>query len=78
MASKRSGKEVASSSGGHLPKKQAPTKNHGIKFEDNKQKNMYKVLTSKPLHACRYPDSHSLNVLGIRDNVYVSRKPRMD
>lgn len=69
MASKRGGKEGASSSVGPPPKKQAPAKNHGIKFKDNKQRDMYKVLISKPLHACRYPDSYSLNVLGIRDNV---------
>jgi len=70
MASKRGGKEGASSSGGPPPKKKAPTKNHGIIFKDNKQRDRYKVLISKPLHACRYPDSYSLNVLGIRDNVF--------
>jgi len=70
MASKRDGKEVENSSGGPPPKKQEPTKNHGIKFKDNKQRDRYKVLISKPLHACRYPDSYSLNVLGIRDNVF--------
>jgi hypothetical protein len=70
MASRRGGKEVASSSGGPQAKKKAPAKNHGIQFKDNTQRDRYQVLTSKPLHPCRYPDSHSLNVLGIRDNVY--------
>jgi len=51
MASKRDGKEGASSLGGPPPKKQAPAKNHGIKFKDNKQRDRYKVLISKPLHA---------------------------
>jgi len=70
MASKRTGKETGSSSGGPPSKSQAPTKNHGIQFEDNKQMDRYKALISKPLHFCRYPDSHTLNVLGIRVNVF--------
>jgi hypothetical protein len=70
MASRRGGKEVASSSGGPQAKKKAPAKNHGIQFKDNTQRDRYKVLTSKSVHPCRFPDSHSLNVLGIRDNVY--------
>jgi len=70
MTSRRSGKEPASSSGGPPPKRQAPEKNHGIKFKDTKQRDKYKVLVFKPIHPCRYPDSHSLNILGIRDNVY--------
>jgi len=70
MASRRKGKEPASSSGGPPPKRKAPTKNHGIQFKDNKQRDRYKTLISKPLHPCRYPDSRSLNVLGIRDNVF--------
>jgi len=64
------GKEPASSSGGPPSKRQAPAKNHGIQFRDNKQQDRYKTLISKPLHPCRYPDSYSLNVLGIRDNVF--------
>jgi len=36
MASKRGGKEGASSSEGPPPKKKAPAKNHGIIFKDNK------------------------------------------
>ena len=70
MASRRMGKEPTSSSGGPPSKRQAPTKNHGIQFRDNKQQDRYKTLISKPLHPCRYPDSYSLNVLGIRDNVF--------
>jgi hypothetical protein len=70
MASRRSGKEPARSSGGPPPKRQAQEKNHGIKFKDNKQRDRYKILISKPLHPSRYPDSHSLNMLGIRDIVY--------
>jgi len=70
MAPKRSGKETGSSSGGPSSKRQAPAKNHGIQFKDNKQRHRYKTLISKPLHPCRYPDSYSLNVLGIRDNVF--------
>ncbi|KEH39918.1 hypothetical protein MTR_1g015677 [Medicago truncatula] len=53
MASKRSGKEVATSSRGPPPKKQVPANNHGIIFKDNKQKDRYKNLISKPLHPCR-------------------------
>jgi hypothetical protein len=41
-----------------------------IKFKDNKQRDRYKILISKPLHPSRYPDSHTLNVLGLRDDVY--------
>ena len=70
MASRRSGKEAASSSGGPPQKKRAPAKNHGIVFKDDTQKARYKVLISKPLHPCKYPDSHTLNVLEIRDNVF--------
>jgi hypothetical protein len=70
MASRRSGKEPASSSGGPPQKKRAPAKNHGIVFKDDNQKARYKDLISKPLHPCRYPDSHTLNVLEIRDNVF--------
>jgi hypothetical protein len=70
VAPKRSGKEVASSSGGPQAKKKAPAENHGIQFQDNTHRDRYKVLTSKPLHPCQYPDSHRLNMLGIRDNVY--------
>ena len=70
MASRRMGKEPASSSGGPPSKRHASAKNRGIQFKDNKQRDTYKTLISKPLHPCRYPDSHSLNVLGIRDNVF--------
>jgi hypothetical protein len=70
MASRRSGKEPASSSGGPPSKKRAPAKNHGIAFKDINQKERYKALISKPLHPCRYPDSHTLNVLEIRDNAF--------
>jgi len=70
MAPKRTRKEIESSSGGPSLKRQAPTKNHGIQFKDNKQRDRYKALISKPLHPCRYPDFHTLNVLGIRDNVF--------
>jgi hypothetical protein len=70
MALRRSGKEPASSLGGPPSKRQAQEKNHGIKFKDNKQSDRYKILISKLLHPSRYPDSHSMNVLGIRDDVY--------
>jgi len=70
MAPKRNGKETGSSSGGPSSKRQAPAKNHGIQFKDNKQRDRYKTLITKPLHPCRYLDSYSLNVLGIRDNVF--------
>ena len=36
----------------------------------SEQRSRYKSLLSKPLHPCRYLDSHSLNKLGIRDNVF--------
>jgi hypothetical protein len=70
MASRRSGKEPARSSGGPPPKRQAQVKNHGIQFKDNKQRDRYKILISKPLHPSRYPDSHTLDVLELLDDVY--------
>jgi len=70
MASKRTGKEEGSSSGGPPTNKQATPRNHGIEFKDAEQRNRYKSLLSKPLHPCRYPDSHSMDKLGIRDNVF--------
>jgi len=54
MASKRTGKEAGSSSGG------PPTK---------KQRNRYKSFLSKPLHPWRYPVSHTMNIQEISDNV---------
>jgi len=70
MTSKRTGKETESSSGGPPSKKQATPKNYGIEFNTPEQRIRYKSLLSKPLHPCRCPDSHSLNKLGIRDNVF--------
>jgi len=70
MAPKRSGNKTGSSSGGPSSKRQAPAMNHDIQFRDKKQRDRYKTLIFKPLHPCRYPDSYSLNVLGIRDNVF--------
>jgi hypothetical protein len=70
MASRRSGKEPTTSSGGPPSKKRAPAKNHGITFKDNNQKERYKVLITKPLHPCRYPHFHTMNTLGIRDNAF--------
>ncbi|KEH17423.1 hypothetical protein MTR_0016s0150 [Medicago truncatula] len=70
MASKRSGKEVGISSGRPPPKKKTQAKNHGITFRDNRQRDRYKILISKPLHPCRFPDNHDLNKLGIKDNVF--------
>jgi len=69
MASRRSGKEPASSSG-PPSKKQAEVKNHGIQFKDVTQKARYKNLLSKTLHSSRYPDSYDLSVLGLRDDVF--------
>jgi len=66
MASKR--KEVASSSDGASRKKAAPT-NHDFNFKNIEQRNRYKYLVSKPLHACRYPDNYDMGRLGIKDNV---------
>jgi len=66
MASKR--KEVSSSSDGASRKKAAP-KNHDINFKNTEQRNWYKSLISKPLHACRYPGNYDMGRLGIRDNV---------
>jgi len=66
MASKR--KEVVSSSDGASRKKAAP-KTPDIKFKSAEQRNRYKSLVSKPLHACRYPDNYDMGRLGIRDNV---------
>ena len=70
MASRRSGKKPASSFGGPPSKKQAQAKNHGIQFRDNKQRDRYKILISKPLHPSRYPDSHTLNMLELSADVY--------
>ena len=69
MASRRSGKEPASSQGGPPPKKQAQVKNHGIQFKNNKQRDRYKNLISKHLHPSRYPDSHTLDMLELFDDV---------
>jgi len=68
MASKRKGKEVASSNDG-ASRKQAAPRNHDILFNTLEQRSRYKSLLSKPLHPCSYPDSHTMNVLEIRDNV---------
>ncbi|RHN74170.1 hypothetical protein MtrunA17_Chr2g0307271 [Medicago truncatula] len=70
MASKRSGKEFATSSRRPPPKKQVSAKNHGIIFKDNKQRDRYKNLISKPLHPCKYPDNYDLVTLGLSDNVF--------
>jgi len=70
MASKRTGKETGSSSGGPPSKRQAAPRNHGIEFNTPDQRSRSKYLLSKPLHPCRYPDSHSMNKQGIRDNVF--------
>jgi len=70
MASRRMGKEMASSSGGPPSKRQATPRNHDIEFNTLEQQSRYKSLLSKPLHPCRYLDSYSMNKLGIRDNVY--------
>ena len=67
MASRKGG---ASSSGGPQQKKKTQAKNHGIIFKDTKQRDRYKILLSKPLHPCRYPDPYTLSVLGLRDNVF--------
>jgi len=72
MTSKRTGKMAGSSSGGPPSKKQAAPRNHGIEFNTPGQRSRYKYLLSKPLHPCRYPDSHSMNKLGITDNVFGS------
>jgi len=68
MATKRPGKEVASSSAGGN-KKQATPKNHGIIFITHEQRSRYKSLLSKPLHPFRYPDDYDMHRLGIKDNV---------
>jgi len=68
MTSKRSGREAGSSSG-HTTKK-TPIRNHVIEFKDAEQRNRYKVLISKPMTACRYPDDTTLENLGIKDSVF--------
>ena len=70
MASRRTRKETGSSSGGPPSKRQATPRNHDIEFNTPEQRSRYKSLLSKPLHPCRYPDSYSMNKLGIRDNAY--------
>lgn len=50
--------------------RQKPTaRNHGIDFKDAEQRNRYKSLVSRPISACRYPDSNALITVDIRDNV---------
>jgi len=68
MASKRKGKKVASSKD-DASRKQAAPRNHDIVFNTPEQRSTYKSLLSKPLHPCRYPDSNTMNVLEIRDNL---------
>ncbi len=68
MASKRSGREDGSSSRPATKKKSI--RNHDIEFKDVEQRNRYKVLISKPMTACRYPDNHTMEKLGIRDSVF--------
>jgi len=70
MASKRTGKETGSCSRGPPSKRKDAWRSHDIEFNTPEQRSKYKSLLSKPLHACRYPDSHSMNKLGIRDNVF--------
>ena len=70
MTSKRIEKETGSSSGGPPSKRQAAPRNHDIEFNTLKQRSRYKSLLSKPLHPCRYPNSHSMNKPGIRDNAF--------
>jgi len=70
MASRKMGKETKSSPGGPPSKGQATPRNHDIEFNTLEQRSRYKSLLSKPLHPCRYPDSYSMNKLGIRDNAY--------
>jgi len=68
MASKRSGREDGSSSRSATKKKSI--RNHDIEFKDAEQTNRYKVLISKPMTACRYPDDTTIENLGISDNVF--------
>jgi len=70
MASRRMGKEPVSPSGGPPSKRQATPRNHGIEFNTPEQWSRYKSLLSKPLHPSRYPDSYSMNKLGIGDTAY--------
>jgi len=57
------------SSGSGAGRKKTTVRNHGIEFKDAKQRDMYKILISRPVSACRYPDSNAMITLGIRDNV---------
>ena len=68
MAPKRKGKEIESSGSG-AGKKKTTTQNHGIHFKDDMQRNRYKSLISKPITACRYPDSNAMNRLRIEEHV---------
>jgi len=68
MTSKRKGKEIEGSGSGAGTKREV-VGNHGVEFKNAEQRNRYKALISKLLHACRYPDSHTMNVLEIRHNV---------
>jgi hypothetical protein len=40
--------------------------NHGIHFQDDKQRSRYKSLISKLIYACRYPDVNVMDKLGKR------------
>jgi len=68
MDSKRSGREDGSSS--RPASKKKSIRNHNIEFKDVEQRNRYKVLISKPMTACRYPDDTTLENLGISDSVF--------
>jgi len=68
MASKRKGKEVEGSGSG-AGKRQAAVRNHDVVFKYPERRDRYKILVSKPLSGCKYPDSGAMNTLGIRDNV---------
>ena len=65
---KRKGNEVSSSNDG-ASRNQATPRNHEIKINTPEQRCRYKSLLSEPLHPCRYLDSHTMNLLEIRDNV---------
>ena len=68
MASRRKGKEIESSGSG-ASKKQSTTRNHGIQFKDQEQRNRYNSLISRTISTCKYPDVNAMDRLGIDEHM---------
>ena len=49
--------------------KQSTTRNRGIQFKDQEQRNRYNSLISRTISTCRYPDVNVMDRLGIDEHV---------